>query len=82
MISFQVFSVQNKEKVDEGNQRAENECFSQNTVIDGIKIKDLEFKKYTYNNILGMVKLLTDDYLYNYNDIYVLLKCHYVYHME
>ena len=28
-------------KVDEGNQRAENECFSQNTVIDGVKIKDL-----------------------------------------
>ena len=49
-------------KVDEGNQRAENECFSQNTVV-GVKIKDLEFKKYTNNNIVGMVKLSTDDYL-------------------
>ena len=66
-------------KVKEGDDKAKNECFIGDTIIDGIKIKDMKFKKYKNNNIYGMVICQSYDDIYNYNGVY-LTGSHYVYH--
>ena len=62
---------QNKAKVADKDEEIKNEgCFSEDTLIDGFKIKDLNInKKYKNNYILGMVIMKNTKPLYNYNNI-------------